>query len=101
MLSRQQRPTTFGALLDWHLNHGTRPTGLGNRWTNKGFAAAVALDINERSVRNWRRGTATPNALDHIEHALFSNNKTKQYVKFRHELREAYAVAKRTIDQKR
>ena len=95
------RPASFSALLDWHLNHGTRPGGIGRRWTNKEFAAAVTFNINERSVRNWRRGVATPNALDHIEHALFGPNASADYAEFRHELRDAYAGARRELNSQR
>ena len=80
----------FAALLDWHLNRGTRPKGqpsrLGQQWTNKEFAGGIGL--HERVIRNWRTGRSRPNELPSIERELFGNNSA--YDSWRLDLRAAY-----------
>ena len=67
----------FAALLVWHLNFGTRPTGSpakpGKRWNNKEFAGAVG-GVGDRTVRNWRAGRSCPNEIGSIERALFGDS---------------------------
>src|SRR5262249_59869983 len=83
---------SFGKLLSWHLNRGTRPDGSsdkeGVRWTNKQFAAAVGA--NERSVRAWRTGKYPPKDLLPIERALFGNKPGD----FRNDLRRLYRLTR-------
>jgi hypothetical protein len=85
---------SFGGLLSWHLNRGTRPDGLpdteGLRWAVKEFAAAVGL--SERSVRAWCADEYAPMDLRPIERELFGNNLA--YRDFRNELRRLYRLAR-------
>jgi hypothetical protein len=81
---------SFAKLLEWHLNSGTRPNGsgdhLGKRWGNKEFAAKVNVD--ERSVRNWRAGRSHPTELSSIERELFGENGA--FIQWKRDLRIAY-----------
>jgi len=82
---------SFAKLLDWHLKRGTHPTihpdRTGSRWTNKGFAQAVG-GVDERSVRNWRRGANRPIDLVSIERELFGEAEAHEH--WRIDLRAAY-----------
>jgi tetratricopeptide (TPR) repeat protein len=82
---------SFAALLDWHLDFGTRPKGHpdrpGKRWGNKEFAHAVG-GVSERSVRNWRTGRNLPVDLGTIERELFGD--AAPYDQWRFDLRAAF-----------
>ena len=65
MLDTNRSTWTFGQLLTWHLDNGTRPDGTpdakGVPWQNKAFAIDVGKHSiegtkDERTVRNWRNG---------------------------------------------
>lgn len=102
MVSTKLPRRSFSDLLHWHLINGTRPTGEQQReWTNADFAAAVKLGLNEKSVRNWRRGVVLPRLIDHIERALFGDAVTAPYSQGRDELRSAYKAALSKDDQGR
>src|SRR5947209_16275008 len=60
----------FARLLAWHLNTGTRPDGLPQRWKIADFAEAVGH--NEKSVRNWRDGRHCIHPED-VERAFFGS----------------------------
>ena len=61
----------------------------GEKWSNKRFA--YSAQTTERTLTNWLNGTTVPDRLEHIEAALFCEN--KKYDAFLHELREAYLLA--------
>ncbi len=80
----------FAALLNWHLNRGTRPNAHperpGRRWSSKEFAGKVGL--NERVVRNWRADRNRPNDLTSIERELFGDSEAHDA--WRQDLRTVY-----------
>ncbi len=80
---------SFGKLLSWHLDQGTRPEGTpeapGTHWSNQAFA--LATGNHERSVRNWRNDRNPPSDSGTIERVLFGENEA--YAAWRRELREA------------
>jgi tetratricopeptide (TPR) repeat protein len=84
---------SFAQLLDWHLVHGTRPTGNvevdGKQWGNKDFAYCVG--VVERTVRNWRSSETVPDYIGSIERELFGENPA--YAAWRATLRTAHHTA--------
>lgn len=86
----------FARILDWHFVAGTRSKGQGNSWSSKEFAAAMKIQIDERSIRNWRQGITVPNSIAPIEECLFGDNPAEQYNRWREELRHAYHTAYRS-----
>lgn len=104
MLENIDRSTwTFGQLLNWHLENGTRPDGTpgekGVPWQNKTFAAEVGKHSAEgpkgdRTLRNWRNGETVPSPADFagILQALFGGKPS--YVDWRQELTEKYHAAR-------
>jgi tetratricopeptide (TPR) repeat protein len=99
MLNADRTTWTFGQLLNWNLERGTRPEGepdsKGVPWQNKAFALAVGKESpegpkNERTIRNWRNGDTTPSPPDFaaILRALFGGKPA--YADARAELTEAY-----------
>jgi hypothetical protein len=105
MASYEDARGSFHALLRWHLDNGTRPSGAGHprrlRWTNGAFARAIReafkTTCDESAVRHWKTGRHLPDAetkLDYIERVLFGNEPTGQYADYRDDLRKAYASAK-------
>lgn len=69
--SSYSRDLTFGELLDWHLNWGTRPncstTKANTPWIMESFASLVhepgfAAGDAARSLRNWRKPGGLPKA---------------------------------------
>jgi tetratricopeptide (TPR) repeat protein len=89
---------SFARLLDWHLTRGTRPEGRpevpGLQWTNAKFAVAVNSD--ERAIRDWRRGRHAPVDIAPIERELFGA--PPAYAEWRMELRAAHQVARTSKD---
>jgi predicted nucleotide-binding protein len=81
---------SFGQLLDWHLNRGTRPDGtpsrIGRPWYNKEVAAAMYVGVD--AVRNWRNGRSLPAFLKILEEQIFGNNPTHE--EWIDEFREKY-----------
>jgi tetratricopeptide (TPR) repeat protein len=88
---------TFGQLLSFHLERGTRPEGkpgdLGERWTAELFGEK--LGVEARSVRNWLADRNLPSAkyLALIEGGLFGDNPV--YAEERAELRHSHGSARR------
>ena len=94
MVSTVPPGKSFSELLHWHLINGTRPAGEVQReWTNPDFAVSVKQGLNEKSVRNWRRGAVLPRLIDHIERALFGDAPMGERAAWRDELRAAYSEA--------
>ena len=95
---------SFHALLDWHLDNGTRPTGdkdpPGTRWGDAEFGAAVGRAIRRtftaRAVSNWRRGVNPPRPkfFDDILRVLFGDSPRDEYKAWAEDLRSAYEAAK-------
>ena len=57
---------------------GTRPSDAAvtkGGWTNQTLAAAIG--VNERTIRNWRKGDTLPADLIALERALFGNDPAK------------------------
>jgi tetratricopeptide (TPR) repeat protein len=83
----------FARLLDWHLARGTRPTASleqpGKQWSSKELSQRIGVD--ERTVRNWRRGRNSPDEIASIERELFGSNST--YAAWMEELRERHLQA--------
>jgi hypothetical protein len=68
---------TFGQLLAWHLDRGTRPEGKPDHPGKPWGVAVFAFDIgkmNERSVRKWRKGHTVPPDVQPLEAKLFGDN---------------------------
>jgi hypothetical protein len=82
---------TFGRLLQWHLNRGTRPGGKtefpGKWWNPKAFADEVGY--RDRTVRQWLTDEQLPSDFETIERVLFGNDPCC-YAEWRLELREAF-----------
>ena len=89
----------FAALLDWHLERGTRPSGApeskGAPWANKEFANEIGKvkrvqGPNERTIRNWRNGDTLPEPSDFaaIPRALFGGK--PEYTAWQNDLTEKY-----------
>ena len=89
----ERRNWTFAKLLDWHLVRGTRPSSTperhGKQWSSKEFGDC--LSVNERTVRNWRKGRNTPDDLRSIESYLFGEK--SEYDPWRIELRTAHQAS--------
>jgi tetratricopeptide (TPR) repeat protein len=81
---------TFGHLISWHFERGTRPGGsldrAGRSWTSKTFAGA--LGYSDRTVRYWLTGEIAPGDLETVELKLFGTD--DQYSEWRLELRRAF-----------
>jgi hypothetical protein len=80
---------SFGDLLDWHLQRGTRPPGSdkqGEPWKKATFAGDVA--VSDKQVRNWIANKSLPNDVITIERVLFGRSQ-EQRTAWRMELREA------------
>src|SRR5882724_8739935 len=80
---------SFGDLLDWHLRHGTRPSGSdrqGEAWKKAAFASDVG--VSDKQVRNWLANKSLPNDIITIERVLFGRDQ-KQFRAWRMELRDA------------
>src|ERR1019366_974196 len=93
-----KRALEFAQLLNWHLKQGTgREAGTDARWAWSDKAFADAIGINERTVRNWRDGSALPRNVAFIERVLFGDNE----VKMREELRAAHARSLNTKELRR
>jgi tetratricopeptide (TPR) repeat protein len=93
---------SFAQLLNWHLSHGTRPSGTpdqkGVPWQNKEFANSVGKESSEgskseRTIRNWRNGDTSPSPADlsAILQALFGGKTI--YANWRAELTNKYHPA--------
>jgi len=96
----------FGALLDGHLRAGTRPDPDHREpWTNRAFAAlmpardADGTGASDRSVANWRKGTALPAEIEPILRALFGPLRTDGGAA-RATLRAAYDAARLARDRR-
>jgi tetratricopeptide (TPR) repeat protein len=80
---------SFGDLLDWHLQRGTRPPGSdkqGEPWKKATFAGDVG--VSDKQVRNWIANKSLPNDVITIERVLFGRNQELRTA-WRMELREA------------
>src|SRR5580704_18623803 len=85
---------SFGALLDWHLTRGTRPTVSDKRgiaWGIKELAGKVG--VSDRQVRYWLKHESLPRDAREIEEALFGRNPGDR-LDARIELREALKRAR-------
>ena len=102
--------SNFPALLNWHLELGTRPDGNPNQpgmpWTNPEFATSCGA-FNEGSVRRWRAGQR-PRPIRSIERALFGNNRAfadwlqdfrQAYFNLPEEMYEALPPAQASLDE--
>jgi len=91
-----KKARSFGELLKWHLDHGTRPNGQptlpGRPWTPSEFAAALG-ESSERAIRYWMHNRYLPRktVVEAIEQAFFGQSVA--YDRFRREFRGAYSRA--------
>jgi tetratricopeptide (TPR) repeat protein len=90
---------TFGQLLTWHMDRGTRPNGSpttsGRRWIAISLAHECGLK-SDRVVRAWRSDEYPPDDIETIERVLFGENDA--YAAWKNELREAWSRAKHARD---
>ncbi|WP_162250016.1 tetratricopeptide repeat protein [Methylobacterium sp. Leaf456] len=93
---------SFGALLRWHLQWGTRPSGRAGRpgksWGRKDFAAEI--NVSERSLNNWLNDRNVPDNLLIIESKLFGTrieHYSEIYGKWCSELRIAHDLTRQKI----
>ncbi len=78
---------TFGRLLNWHLQRGTRPTrGVAREWSLEEFASNTG--VSKRAVRNWIVQQNVPSNVATIERVLFGSD--PRFHNLRAELRERY-----------
>lgn len=108
LMNTDRAAWTFGQLLDWHLQRGTRPAATsaekGAPWGNKEFANAIGKAKNaaqppsERTIRNWRHGETLPEPTDFnaVLTALFGGK--SEYVDWRGELTNKYHQARAARD---
>jgi hypothetical protein len=97
MLPYKEARRTFAALLDWHLENGTRPPGhlkTGRAWKNSEFARSLRANFSPKAVVLWRTGRHRPRVLHYIEHALFGQSAIGQHAVWRDDLQKAYARSK-------
>ncbi|MGD0334467.1 MAG: tetratricopeptide repeat protein [Xanthobacteraceae bacterium] len=94
---------TFGQLLDWQLERGTRPDGLqakkGVPWGNKDFANSVGDKSSEpakgeRTIRNWRNGATLPSPADFHAILLVLFGVNEDYAEWKAELTDKYHAAR-------
>jgi tetratricopeptide (TPR) repeat protein len=82
---------TFGQLLEWHMDHGTRPGGKidrpGPKWTSGKLQEAVGLK-SDRTIRYWLKNEHVPPESETLERVLFG--KDPCFDEWRLELRRAY-----------
>ncbi|RVU21606.1 leucine-rich repeat domain-containing protein [Methylobacterium oryzihabitans] len=90
----------FAALLAGHLSGGTRPArSAGEPWTDAGFAREVPSGrdndyVSPRTVSNWRKGTALPDAIEPVLRALFGPEGNPRHADAREALRKAFLAAR-------
>jgi tetratricopeptide (TPR) repeat protein len=93
--NRPEGPLAFSALLRWHMDRGTRPSGSpeaeGLPWSVKELANAAGT--TDRSLGSWRNG-GHPEDLRPLENAFFGKEADTKYAWFRDELRRAYRLAR-------
>lgn len=96
----------LGRVIDFHMVHGSRPTGgpfePGRQWGNDDLAACVGQD--ERTVRNWRRGRTVPPSIAPLEREFFgirADGDNEDIAQFRKELREKHSLAKLLVDARK
>jgi hypothetical protein len=81
---------SFGKLLAWHLENGTRPPGSSGQWSESDFVAAIGgknQATDYRSVKYWLNDEHHPNDTATIERILFGNNKN-HHAEWRRGLRD-------------
>ena len=81
----------FGALLNSHLERGTRPNGVFQRWKKEVFAEDVGT--TPRTLTNWLNGSTPPPGLGKIEEVLFGLDDNPKHEIDRKALRLAYERA--------